>query len=88
LNLFRISDFVLRNCILFNLGVLCPVEYFHGRGVSVAPVTVFHGARPNLSDSLNPNSTENFKYLWLVFRGAAGPGQIFHFDLSGIKLGD
>ncbi len=22
---------------------------------------------PSLSDSLNPNSTENFKYLWIVF---------------------
>ena len=22
---------------------------------------------PSLSDSLNPNSTENFKYLWTVF---------------------
>jgi hypothetical protein len=23
--------------------------------------------RPSLSDSLNPNSTENFKYVWLGF---------------------
>ncbi len=23
--------------------------------------------RPSLSDSLNPNSTENFKYVWLAF---------------------
>jgi len=34
-----------------SLGVLCvfaarPVEYSHGQGVSVAPVTVFHGASP------------------------------------------
>ena len=110
---FRASSF------LFSfLGILCPVEYFHGRGVSVAPVTVFHGASHRLSDSsfllrqagpepflcqdklrrreaktakktililflgvlcvlceshrlsdsLNPNSTENFKYVWLVLR--------------------
>ena len=31
--------------ILF-LGVLCPVEYSHGRGVNVALVTLFHGASP------------------------------------------
>ncbi len=57
-NLFRISDFVLRNsknwfrascfefAFLFNLGVLRPVEYSHGWGISVALVTLFHGASP------------------------------------------
>ncbi len=63
-NLFRISRFEF--AFLLNLGVLCPVEYFHGRGDSVAPVTVFHGASHRLSESLNPNSMENFKYVWLV----------------------
>ena len=43
-NLFRISDFVL--LLLFVLGVLCPVEFSHGRGVSVALVMLFHGASP------------------------------------------
>jgi hypothetical protein len=56
---FRVSNFVL--------GILCPVEYSHVRGVSVAPVTVFNGVTHRLSDSLNPNSTENFKYVWLEF---------------------
>ncbi len=31
---------------LFVLGVLCPVEYSHVRGVSVALVKLFHAARP------------------------------------------
>ncbi len=58
---FRASSF------LFSfLGILCPVEYSHVRGVSVAPVTVFNGVTHRLSDSLNPNSTENFKIVWLV----------------------
>ncbi len=58
----KIRNYVIRICFgfqisrfefafLLNLGVLCPVEYFHGRGVSVAPVTVFHGASHRLSDS-------------------------------------
>ncbi len=52
--------------LISELGVLCPVEYSHSRGVSVALVTVFHGESYLSSDSLNPNSTENFKYLWIV----------------------
>ena len=45
----------------------CPVEYSHGRGVSVVPVTVFHRASHLFLDSLKANSTENFKYLCLEF---------------------
>ena len=69
-------------------GRLCgpPVEYSHGRGVSVVSVTLFHGASPVeyrldqdrvvrpkrystgrviFSRFVIPNSTENFKYVWL-----------------------
>ncbi len=34
---------------------------------SCSPEALFHRASHRLSDSLNPNSTENFKYVWLVF---------------------
>ncbi len=34
---------------------------------SCSPETVFHRASHLLSDSLNPNSTENFKNVWLDF---------------------
>ena len=48
--------------ILF-LGVLCPVEYpFDRKDIGFA-VKLFHGASHLLSNSLNPNSTENFKYV-------------------------
>ncbi len=32
---------------------------------SILVESVFHGASHRLSDSLNPNSTENFQCLWL-----------------------
>ena len=60
-----VSNFGFRVSKLFALGVLCPVDYSHVRGVSVAFVAVFHGESHLLSDSLNPNSTEYFKYYWL-----------------------
>ena len=34
---------------------------------SCSPEALFHRESHRLSDSLNPNSTENFKYLWIVF---------------------
>ncbi len=45
----------------------CPVEYSHGRGVSVVPVTEVHRASHLFLDSLKANSTENFKNLCLEF---------------------
>ncbi len=74
-NLFRISDFVLRNsknwfqascfefAFLFNLGVLCPVEYLLDRKDIGFAVKLFHRESDLFLDSLNPNSTENFKYV-------------------------
>ncbi len=50
LDLFRISDFVLRISIF--------VYPWRPLGLR---------EKPSLSDSLNPNSTEYFKYVWLLF---------------------
>jgi len=44
-----------------------PVEYSHGRGVSVAPVTLFHGENHFLPDCVIQDSTQCFNYLWLGF---------------------
>ena len=38
---------------------------------SYSPEALFHRASHRLSDSLNPNSTENFKYVWLGFSQSA-----------------
>jgi len=65
LDLFRFLDFVL--LLLFVLGVLCPVEYPFYRSVIYSFTALFHGASHHLSDSLNPNSAEFFKYIWLDF---------------------
>jgi len=35
----------------------------------MTPKALLHGASHRLSDSLNPNSTENFKYVWLETLG-------------------
>ncbi len=37
---------------------------------SCSPVALFHRASHRLSDSLNLNSTENFKYVWLAFNNS------------------
>ena len=39
---------------------------------SCSPEALFHRASHRLSDSLNPNSTENFKYVWLVLDSWGG----------------
>jgi len=42
-----------------------PVEFLLDRKYVGFAVKLFHSASHRLSDSLNPNSTENFKYVWL-----------------------
>ena len=43
-----------------------PVEYLIDRKYIGFAVKLFHRASHRLSDSLNPNSTENFKYVWFA----------------------
>ncbi len=43
-----------------------PVEYLLDRRYIGFAVKLFHGASHLFPDSLNPNSTESFKYVWLV----------------------
>ena len=49
-----------------------PVEYLIDRKYIGFAVKLFHRASHRLSDSLNPNSTENFKYVWLGLLGHQG----------------
>ncbi|MFB3122998.1 MAG: hypothetical protein ACE10H_12515, partial [Candidatus Binatia bacterium] len=44
-----------------------PVEYLLDRKYIGFAVKLFHRASHRLSDSLYPNSTEKFKYVWLEF---------------------
>ena len=47
-----------------------PVEYLLDRKYIGFAVKLFHRASHRLSDSLSPNSTDNFKYVWLGFPAA------------------
>ncbi len=52
--------------LILLLGVLCPVEYRLDQDRVVLPKRYSTGESYLFSDSLNPNSTENFKFLWIV----------------------
>jgi len=66
---FRASN--LHFCLTF---AARPVEYPFHRSDIFSFTALFHGASHRLSETLNPNSTENFKYVWLDLRVLLGSG--------------